>query len=330
MEWTRERKRWTIFFWKLALIELCYWRAKEWISSKDPTERDAPFLQDAERNSAYFGKFKPRYFMGIGPEVTWKFVQYADNPKGKWDALARQVIRKYYLIQKRPILKGCRHFNGGELKRGGANMHFGAGDSSEKMIMDLIRSAKHFCILYGTCDYLGKIKQDDLESCQDSASMVLTPRVQTTSQIILLLRRETSQHEHQQLRPLLVYHRWTSSRGNLWRIPNRNNCSSCRKSQRGKRQRTRWTVWKCILHRNLENRARTSNKAIQQPLGKVLHTVWKSWQTNKFKRCNAYSEEWYTEITLGQSKKWVFSTQKDACLCIGRESTEQPWDICFR
>ena len=65
-------------------------------------------------------------------------------------------------------------------------MHFGAGDSSEMMIMDLIHSAKHFCILYGICDYLGQIKQDDLESRQDSASMVLTPRVQTTSQIILL------------------------------------------------------------------------------------------------------------------------------------------------
>ena len=49
-------------------------------------------------------------------------------------------------------------FPEGELKKGGANMHFNADDSSVKLMMDLIRSANDFCIVFGTRDYLGKIR----------------------------------------------------------------------------------------------------------------------------------------------------------------------------
>ena len=57
------------------------------------------------------------------------------------------------------------------------NTHFNAGSVSHTMIVDLISSAKDICMLYGICYFLGRIKQDDLESRQDSASIVLTPRV---------------------------------------------------------------------------------------------------------------------------------------------------------
>ena len=36
-------------------------------SSKEPKGDNATFLQDAERNAAFFGKFKPKYFIYIGP-----------------------------------------------------------------------------------------------------------------------------------------------------------------------------------------------------------------------------------------------------------------------
>ena len=47
--------------------------------------REEQFLQDAERNAAYIGKFNCRYFMYIGPgsEETSKFDKYPDNSKGK-------------------------------------------------------------------------------------------------------------------------------------------------------------------------------------------------------------------------------------------------------
>ena len=53
------------------------------ISSKEPKEGKAPFLQDAEENAARFGKFKPGYFMVTGPgsDRTWSFDKYPDNPK---------------------------------------------------------------------------------------------------------------------------------------------------------------------------------------------------------------------------------------------------------
>ena len=53
------------------------------ISAKEPKGGEGLFLQDAERNAAYFGKNKPGYFMYIGPgsEKTWNFEMYPDDPK---------------------------------------------------------------------------------------------------------------------------------------------------------------------------------------------------------------------------------------------------------
>ena len=56
--------------------------------------------------------------------------KHPDKPKGKWDELAKQVTN-VYLAQKHPILEGCMNFQKGELKKGGAKMHFNAADSSK-------------------------------------------------------------------------------------------------------------------------------------------------------------------------------------------------------
>ena len=58
----------------------------------------------------------------------------------------------------------CINFKNGELKKRGANMHFNADNSHVKMMMDRISSANDFCIVFGICDYLGKINEIDLES----------------------------------------------------------------------------------------------------------------------------------------------------------------------
>ena len=42
--------------------------------------------------------------------------------------LAKQV-KDVYLGQKHPMLKGCTNFQKGDLKKGGANMHFNAVES---------------------------------------------------------------------------------------------------------------------------------------------------------------------------------------------------------
>ena len=151
------------------------------ISSKGPKEDNALVLQDGERNAAYFGKFKVRYFMYIvpGSEKTWHFEKYPHNPEGKWNELAKQVTN-VYLVQNYPILTGCIYFRNRDLKRGGENMHFSGSDPSFKMIVDLISSANDFCIDFIVCDHLGKIYEIDVESPQNTASVVLTPRVSET------------------------------------------------------------------------------------------------------------------------------------------------------
>ena len=88
-----------------------------------------------------------------------------------------------YFVQKHPTSKGCNNFRQGELKKGGENMHFDASDPSIKMMMAFISSANDICMLQGICDYLGKRKQDDLESRKDSASIVLVPRVSETASL---------------------------------------------------------------------------------------------------------------------------------------------------
>ena len=155
------------------------------ISPQGPKEGNAQFLQDAEINAAYFGKFEPGYFMyiGSGSEGTWEFEQYPENPKGRWDELARQVT-EVYLVQNIQLWKGAETSQKKrELKWDGANMHFNASEASKKMIMELISSANDICILYGICNYLGKRQTDDLESRQDSTSIVLTPRVSETASL---------------------------------------------------------------------------------------------------------------------------------------------------
>ena len=151
------------------------------ISSKGPKEGNAQILQDLERNAANFGKFKPKYFMYIGPgsEKTWNFEKNPDNPQRKWDELAKQVT-DVYLEQKHPILKRCIDFHAGELERGGENMHFSAGDSSVRTMTDLISSANDFCVVFRISDGLLKIHEIDFESRPNTASIVLTPRVSET------------------------------------------------------------------------------------------------------------------------------------------------------
>ena len=44
-----------------------------------------------KRSAAYFDRFKPRYFMYVGPgsEETWCFENYVDDQKGKWNELTK-------------------------------------------------------------------------------------------------------------------------------------------------------------------------------------------------------------------------------------------------
>ena len=68
------------------------------ISSPGPKGGNTQFLQDAERNATYFGKFKLGYCMYIGPgaEETCKFDKYPDNPKGKTSCGSIPCTEKTY------------------------------------------------------------------------------------------------------------------------------------------------------------------------------------------------------------------------------------------
>ena len=128
-------------------------------SSQGPMEGNAQILQVAERNAAYFGKFKHGYLVSIAPSsATWNLQQFTDKSGGKWDEFARQVHR---LPKGRPQARRQKH------------------------ALQRRTSANDICMLFGMCAFLGHMKQDDLESLQDSASIVLAPRV---SELVSLSR----------------------------------------------------------------------------------------------------------------------------------------------
>ena len=143
------------------------------ISSQGPKEGTALFLQDAERNAACFEKFKPGYFMYIGPgsEKTCCFEKYFDDTK-KENEMNWQ--------NKHPILKGCINFRKGKLKKVCQNIHFDASDPSIKVMMDFTSSANDMYIVFRICDCLGNFQEIDLGSRRNTASVVLTPRISVT------------------------------------------------------------------------------------------------------------------------------------------------------
>ena len=55
-------------------------------------------------------------------------------------------------------------------------MRIDAMDEPLEMMMDLISAANDISILFGICDYLGKIHEIDVESQRNTASVVLPPR----------------------------------------------------------------------------------------------------------------------------------------------------------
>ena len=154
------------------------------ISSKGPKARNALLLQDAE-NAAYFGKFKPGYYMYSGPgsQETWNFEKYPDNPRGKWDELAQQVT-DVYLVQKHPIFARMHSFPKRSIEARWWKHAlrrqwpvFQDDDGSHQFSQWHLNSWRNLSIFFG------RINKNDLESRQNTTSVVLTPRV---SEIVTL------------------------------------------------------------------------------------------------------------------------------------------------
>ena len=220
------------------------------ISSQGPKGGNAHFVQDAERSAAYFGKFKPGYFMYIGPgsEERWRVPRQHKRKVGRTCKTSTDV----YLAQKHPILKGCNKFRQEVLKRCGENMHFSASGTSKNMIIDLISSANDTRILSRICDYFGKMNKDDLESrfgffCPCSKSLGDRQSVSSFCcwqhlRLMFVLHRDTSRHEHQLLRALGLLSVRERQRAISSYIRIDNDRSGCRKSERDQRQGTPSTV----------------------------------------------------------------------------------------
>ena len=106
-------------------------------------------LRQAETNGACFGRFRPCYFMYMGPtsDEAWNFNKYVNRPSGRWEWLATSTM-EVYDESEFPIFTGTHHFLQGELQQGWQNMHFTASDFSHKMLVKLILPASAISMVY--------------------------------------------------------------------------------------------------------------------------------------------------------------------------------------
>ena len=184
-----------------------------------------------------------------------------------WQSMLRNCI-SYRSIHS---WRGCIDFQKGEMKKGGANMHFNADDSSVTMVMDLISSANDICIAFGICDYLGKFSEIDVESRRNSASVVLTPSLGE--------RHSASTSAFCSWECLKLCSDSGGKPPATTESTNKN--VNCRKSERKDRRRTLSTLSNCRLRRNLQHRGAPSNEACTKQRWIAQHTLCRSWQTNQ-------------------------------------------------
>ena len=106
------------------------------------------------------------------------FEKYSDDPEGKWDKLAKQVAEVVSCSEASNLEEDLSISRGGELKRGGANVHFNADDWSVKMMLNLISPADDFlyCFRKMWLSWKGLLRSS-LKVDEIRLRLFLTPRV---------------------------------------------------------------------------------------------------------------------------------------------------------
>ena len=181
---TRSRRSWTHFYFRILSSPSVSW---EWWTEFRFLQRNRKkvthFFCKTWKNCSSLREVRAQilhvHWSRFRKDLElWTVSRWHQN--GKWDELAKQVADVYF-VQTHPILKGCINFQKGKLKRGGENMHFSTSDPSFKIMM-----VDDFCVVFWICDNLGQINEIDFESRQNTAAVVLTPRV---SETVTLSRR---------------------------------------------------------------------------------------------------------------------------------------------
>ena len=213
-----------------------------------------------------------------------------------WQSMLRNCI-SYRSIHS---WRGCIDFQKGEMKKGGANMHFNADDSSVTMVMDLISSANDICIAFGICDYLGKFNEIDVESRRNSASVVLTPSLGE--------RHSASTSAFCSWECLKLCSDSGGKPPATTESTNKN--VSCRKSERKDRRRTLSTLSNCRLRRNSSTSGSSFKRGLHETaLDCSAYLVEKLTDQPVLKVAN-YFVEFVPEAELGRSKKEIFFNEE--------------------
>ena len=244
---------------------------------------------------------------------TWNVEKYPDNSKGKWDELVEQVS-DVFVVQKHPFFKKdvsiSKEENWIEVVKTCTPTH-GSHQFSQW----------HLYSLRNMCDCLGKKGKDDVECRQNTASVVLTPRVSET----VSPSRASAAHnfsdiawiagENLSARASTVESDWfaDSARAaweNLWIIPNSETTEA--RANVTKDEEHVWMCTNCRSRRNPEDWATLSDSS-----GQLCTLLRWSWQKVELLRNMSRKQHWANQrqICSTRSKlgQWCESAKPLRC-----------------
>ena len=186
-----------------------------------------------------------------------------------------------------------------------------------KMMMDLISSPSDICIVFGICDYLGKINEIDIESRRNNASVVLTPRVSETATLSRLHAADKFSSCGQtaegnfsaRASPFeITWHadsERSTAQGNLRLFPNQQTGKAVVERANEKTDTELLRLWRIADYRELLNIGDFIHTRLARGSGGMLSILCgEADKLTKFERWSITSK--------GRSKKQIFSTKKEA------------------
>ena len=184
-------------------------------------------------------------------------------------------------------------------------------------------------------NYLGKRQTDDLESRQDSTSIVLSPRVSETASLSrasaagnlsdylriaeghLSARASTGKSD--------VFATSARAAGNFGLIPKRETTEAVDERANVKRDKELVRLCKIADYADTMKIGQyLQTRPARKQLGNALHTLWRSWQTNKFLRWAFTLKNHSRNAELGRPKKYVFDTEGCSGIDVKVPSAKNP------
>ena len=132
-----------------TIIFMCMFNDFDW-TKKGDTET---CLHNPKEVVAFATRFKPRDWCFVEPksENSW-WNGNSNEPQGKWDTVALQVVDKFKCHASHPIFP-AGPLSLGQLRKGGSNFHFQGTSDNKKPLIKTTLASNWWCIYNPICQW---------------------------------------------------------------------------------------------------------------------------------------------------------------------------------